>query len=243
MTELEEEFNTLVTLESFGELEAAGQKRLELILQEHPEFKLEYKESRNLEHLLEFTRVPAFNTRELSETKIEELIKTILAKDSAEAEAALLHLFDNFYPGIKNYVLTGISDPGLAENITQLVFYTIIKNLQAFQFEVSFRAFIYRLAFLELQKDYRGRGGGEDLLPPENKIPVPNNPPSAETIDEFRKIQPRFSPENVELMGLLQIQDSLSISEIAYIMNIDETDARTKVENTLDEYRRLKAQE
>ncbi|WP_020532827.1 RNA polymerase sigma factor [Flexithrix dorotheae] len=148
-------------------------------------------------------------------------------------------LFERYNIPIYNFFLKFIGDREISQDLTQNVFFRILKYNHSFKEGASFKTWIYQIArnvridHYKKYKIYNSSLNTDNI----NEINFSENHDPIEKSEEILLIQKALSkmPEDKkEIIVLSQFQE-LRYKEIAEILNITENTARVKVHRAIKE--------
>ena len=169
--------------------------------------------------------------------------ETIMIRVKEGALGDLSELFERYHVKLYNFFLRLTYDKEASQDLTQNLFYRIIKYRHTFEGrENSFRAWIYQMA-RNIHADYykKEKKKMEQL----NKINNNHNnvPESSDSFgeDDFRKLDNamlKLKPEQREILVLSRFQ-GLKYDEISKIKNISVPAIKVQVHRTIKELRKI----
>lgn len=165
-----------------------------------------------------------FQRKSLTEFADEALMREVGKRN----ERAFAVLYDRYSPRMYRFFLRMLGgDTALAEDFTQDIFLKIIEKPQAFDPERNFRTWLYKVAYNLCKNEYR-----------RNALTLPQletwESPLPEALD-----RPQFEQclknaisaleETQRQCFVLRYQESLSISEIAQILDCPEGTVKSRI--------------
>lgn len=155
----------------------------------------------------------------------EELMTAFQAGD----DAAFEQLYDRYKRAIFQYIFRRVGHVGRAEELTQDVFFGLLRSRGSWRQEASFKTYVYRIAINQCVSESR-RGDfrkNEPLERPDGTpvdLPSPRETPDTETTrreeaDLVRRALEQLDPEQRDAILLREYQ-GLSYEEIATAMDI-----------------------
>jgi RNA polymerase sigma factor (sigma-70 family) len=149
-------------------------------------------------------------------------------------------LFDRYHLKLYNFFLKLTFDKIISQDLTQNVFYRIIKYKYTYKEESSFKSWIYQLARnvhidnLKQNKKYSGT-----LISVENyneNIPNQNVSFNEEDFDNLDKALVKLKPEQREIIVLSRFQ-GLKYEDISQIRNTSVTNIKVQVHRAIKQLR------
>lgn len=148
---------------------------------------------------------------------------------------ALEQLVRLYYGKIYNYIFYRVSDPMLAEDLTQDVFVKLTKNMHSYVPTAPFSAFLYRIARNAVIDHFRTAKQTEELP---QALPAADVLGQAEARLDVIRILTLLPEEQRECIILHYLQE-LSFREIAQILAIPIPTAKSRVQRGLAACKKL----
>jgi len=164
-------------------------------------------------------------------------------------------LYDEFYKPIFNYTLRRTSDIEEAQDLTSQTFFKALKGLGEFRWQnISFSAWLYRIATNEVNSFYRKRGSiirvSIDKIPNIPSLDTANNDfemaeKELKNKEEFKKLHQniqKLSPI-YQTVITLRFFEKKKISEICEIIEKPEGTIKSQIHRALEELRKIMEQQ
>ena len=164
-------------------------------------------------------------------------------------------LYDKFYKPIFNYILRRTSDIKDAQDLTSQTFFKALKGLGKFHWQnISFSAWLYRIATNEVNDFYRKKG---DII----RVSIDKVPeiPAPETVDsDFEMAEKELKSKeefiklhrNIQKLApiyqtviVLRFFEKKKISEICQIINKPEGTIKSQIHRALEKLKKAMEQE
>jgi len=169
----------------------------------------------------------------------EEIIRRAKV-DPAEFRPLYVKYFKNIYL----FVLHRTASKEISSDITSQVFLKALTALEKYEFRgLPFSSWLYRIAINECNSFFRkARIARTVVLNDEHAEKIYEELFGDNTADELRRQLPyilqRLKPDELQLIEL-RFLETRAFKEVAEILNITETHAKTKTYRTLDKMKKL----
>jgi len=160
-------------------------------------------------------------------------------------------LYDEFYKPIFNYILRRTSDIEEAQDLASQTFFKALKGLGEFHWQnISFSAWLYRIATNEVNSFYRKRGSiiriSIDKIPNIPSLDTTNNDfemaeKELKNKEEFKKLHQniqKLSPI-YQTVITLRFFEKKKISEICEIVGKPEGTIKSQIHRALEDLRKI----
>ena len=164
-------------------------------------------------------------------------------------------LYDEFYKPIFNYILRRTSDIEEAQDLASQTFFKALKGLGEFHWQnISFSAWLYRIATNEVNSFYRKRGSiiriSIDKIPNIPSLDTANNDfemaeKELKNKEEFKKLHQniqKLSPI-YQTVITLRFFEKKKISEICEIVGKPEGTIKSQIHRALEDLRKIMEQQ
>jgi len=164
----------------------------------------------------------------------------IMNRVKAGQLADLSELFERYHVRIYNYMLKLTYDRSVSQDLTQNLFYRIIKYRQSFNDTYAFKSWIYQLArnihtdYCKRQKKMTDQYTSVDVYD-ENTVDEKSEF-GEEEFERLEKAMSRLKPEQKEILVLSRFQ-RLKYSEISVIQNSSVPSIKVQVHRAIKELR------
>lgn len=177
----------------------------------------------------------------ISENQLAEEQKWIQA--AQQDIRAFGKLYDFYYKRIFLFIFKRVENEDIAADITAQAFLKAMTNIQKFTFQgVPFSAWLYRIAFNEINMYYRSdksqktesidKGQIADMMEEEEeKI-------SDELLKRLTEVMQKLPQDDMQLISL-RFFEELSFKEVGEMLNITENNAKVRAYRILDRMKKM----
>lgn len=158
------------------------------------------------------------------------------------AEGQTTHLgilFERYQKKIYNYFLRQVGDPGRAEDLTQDVFFRILRYRSGYKGGASFKSWLYRIAH-NVAMDAFGKNKGDQPLPEEIEQEQEGHGLGgmihSENLNTMRAAFQGLSQEKQEVLILSRFED-MKYGEIAEVTGASVSAVKVRVHRALKDLR------
>ncbi len=152
-------------------------------------------------------------------------------------------LYDAYFPRIYAYVAYRVQRAEDAEDVVAEVFMRVVRHLNRFEYrgEGSFAAWIFRIAYNEVQQFHRSRGSEALLLDDLPEIQAHHLTPDQallrkETFAQLSRMIASLTPRRRDIVTL-RFFGGLRNQEIATVLNLDERSVASHLSRALNDLR------
>ncbi len=181
------------------------------------------------------------NDRNITQEDIQKEFEAVqrAVKDPAEFQV----LYDRYFAAIFNYIFRKIDDEEITADITSQTFWKALKNLKKYKFRgVPFSAWLYRIASNEVNRHYQQTKKrvifSFDAQEFENLIEQNVEEEHEFDIDFIIKQMRQMSESDIVALELRYFE-SKNFAEIAFILDITESNAKMRTYRAIDKLRKL----
>ncbi|MBI4470535.1 MAG: sigma-70 family RNA polymerase sigma factor [Acidobacteria bacterium] len=168
----------------------------------------------------------------------DEQIVQMTVEGEVEAFGLLVQRWERKVYGLALRMLGHAED---ARDVSQEVFLTVFRNLPKFRGEARFSSWLYRIALNCCHNRLRDRGGGMLPLEETSAIQVEDAVLGRiESTQAVRRVRAalRALPAEMRLVIIMKEYEDLTFNEIAEILNIPVSTAKTRLYAGLDQLRK-----
>ena len=179
--------------------------------------------------------------KHISQEEIFNEFETV--QDAAKNPAKFQILYDRYFVVIFNYIFRKIDDEDITADLTSQTFLKALKNLKKYKYKgVPFSAWLYRIASNEVNRHYLQANKKAvfsfDEQEFENLIEQHIEEEKELDIDYIIQQMQSLSESDIEVLELLFFE-SKSFAEIAFILEINEANAKMRTYRAIDKLRKL----
>ncbi|WP_299364083.1 sigma-70 family RNA polymerase sigma factor [Winogradskyella sp.] len=150
-------------------------------------------------------------------------------------------LFERYHMELYNFFLKTSSDPHLSSDLTQIVFYRILKYKKSYDQNKRFRTWMYMIARnsrIDAYKKNKTNILGDDFILSKadrnEDLPYDNE----ESINQVQKALSRLSHEKRELITM-SFYLNMPSKDIALVLKITENNARVRLHRAIGDLREI----
>jgi RNA polymerase sigma factor (sigma-70 family) len=172
---------------------------------------------------------------------VTELSDEIIMKRVKDGDLAELSvLFERYHVKLYNFMLKMTFDREISQDLTQNLFYRVIKYRHTFKEEHLFKSWIYQLArnihidFCKQQQKLSGRCGRVEEY--DKNVPEEKEDFDEEEYEKLDRALARLSPEQKEILVLSRFQ-GLKYEEISTIHDLSVSAIKVQVHRAIKQLR------
>lgn len=155
-------------------------------------------------------------------------------------------LYEMYFESIFRFIFRQINNESIADDLTSQTFLQAMVYLNKYEYRnISFAAWLYKIALNEINKHYRKTKTTllfsleENLI--ENLIDDAGHIFTEENINELVKFLEQLSTDEVTILQLRFFEDK-SFKEIAYILDLSESNAKMRTYRSLQKLKKYFSQ-
>lgn len=174
----------------------------------------------------------------------EEILKEFeIVKKAIKEPAQFQIIYDRYFAVIFNYIFRRIDDEDITADLTSQTFLKALRHLKKYKYRgVPFSAWLYRIASNEVNRHYRYANKtlvySFDEQEFENLIEQSVEPEIEVDIDYIIRQMQQMCDTDVEVLEL-RFFESKSFAEIAFILDINEANAKMRTYRAIEKLRKL----
>ncbi len=174
----------------------------------------------------------------IDDIKLEEQTIALAKKDPAQFRV----LYEQYYKQIFLYIYRKLNDKEITADLCSQVFLKAMTNIQQYTHQgLPFSAWLYRIASNEVMQYFRHHAKVRNVMVDDDMVQriceESEGPEEEELKQHIESIITALPIEEVELIEL-RFYEGKSYKEIAYIKNITEVNAKTKVWRIVEKIRK-----